>query len=72
MARPIDSYFQPRQSRLPRLMVLETRASENLIISHVQNVRALYQEVVVAHLWFLTVTPAVAIPRSGLRFLAPG
>jgi hypothetical protein len=28
--------------------------------------------IVVVNLWFLTFAPAVAIPRSGLRFLAPG
>ena len=40
--------------------------------SHVQNPRHPYQQVVVVNLWFLTFAPAVAIPRSGLRFLAPG
>jgi hypothetical protein len=38
----------------------------------VQNQRPPYQQVVVVNLWFLTFAPAVAIPRSGLRFLAPG
>ena len=40
--------------------------------SFVQNQRPPYQQVVVVNLWFLTFAPAVAIPRSGLRFLAPG
>jgi hypothetical protein len=31
-----------------------------------------YQQVVVVNLWLLPFAPAVAIPRSGLRFLAPG